>query len=223
MDEKKTEAASAVTSSSDGVFQVSVAPQTESSNDGVFSVTMTSNPTAGGEPESVVSYAARPSVFMPRPRMNTLLAVKHGILYLYGGMVEDGDKQITLSDMYALDLHKLDEWKTIIELDEKLLEWHESDSSDDDSDEEGASKSKGKKRRHETETEDDDDDDEDDDSDDESDMDDEDIPDINEGESFEEFFGRTQDFWIEEAQELAKEEKIQTTEKKIKKVAQKMC
>ncbi len=52
--------------------------------------------------------------FTPHPRMNALLAVKQGVLYLYGGLYEDGDKQITLSDMYSLDLHKLDEWNVII-------------------------------------------------------------------------------------------------------------
>ena len=53
-------------------------------------------------------------MFTPGKRMNTLLAVKHGILYMYGGVFEVGDKQYTLSDMYSLDLHKLDQWNTII-------------------------------------------------------------------------------------------------------------
>jgi hypothetical protein len=34
--------------------------------------------------------------------MNCGLAVKHGLLYLYGGLIEDGDKQFTLSDFYSL-------------------------------------------------------------------------------------------------------------------------
>lgn len=29
-------------------------------------------------------------------------------------MFEDGDKQITLADLYALDMHKMDEWRTLI-------------------------------------------------------------------------------------------------------------
>jgi hypothetical protein len=34
--------------------------------------------------------------------MNCGLAVKRGLLYLYGGLVEEGDKQFTLSDFYSL-------------------------------------------------------------------------------------------------------------------------
>ena len=55
--------------------------------------------------------------FAPHPRMNALLAVKNGTLYLYGGIYEVGSKQLTLSDMYSLDLHKLDEWNVIIKND----------------------------------------------------------------------------------------------------------
>lgn len=41
-------------------------------------------------------------VTIPSPRMGSGLCVKHGVLYLYGGIVEDGDKQYTLNDMFAL-------------------------------------------------------------------------------------------------------------------------
>ena len=34
--------------------------------------------------------------------MGSGLCVKHGVLYLYGGIVEDGDKQYTLNDMFSL-------------------------------------------------------------------------------------------------------------------------
>lgn len=46
-----------------------------------------------------------------------MLCVRHGTLFLYGGVFEVGDRQVTLSDFYSLDLHKMDEWKTIIPLD----------------------------------------------------------------------------------------------------------
>lgn len=42
------------------------------------------------------------TVFSPSPRMNAGMAIKHNILYLYGGMIEDGDRQYTLSDFYSL-------------------------------------------------------------------------------------------------------------------------
>ena len=49
--------------------------------------------------------------------MNPLLCVRHGTVFLYGGVLEDGDRQVTLSDFYSLDVHRMDEWKTIIPLD----------------------------------------------------------------------------------------------------------
>jgi hypothetical protein len=49
-----------------------------------------------------------------------MLAVKHGLLYVYGGMFEAGDRQVTLSDLYCLDLHKMEEWKTLVEMDPKI-------------------------------------------------------------------------------------------------------
>nr|XP_053641727.1 kelch domain-containing protein 4-like [Cherax quadricarinatus] len=43
-----------------------------------------------------------PDVFTPLPRINAGMAIKRGVLYLYGGMFEDGDKQLTLDDFYTL-------------------------------------------------------------------------------------------------------------------------
>lgn len=42
------------------------------------------------------------SKFFPSPRINVGIAVKHNILYLYGGMMEEGDRQYTFSDFYSL-------------------------------------------------------------------------------------------------------------------------
>jgi len=94
--------ASAVTTFDDGIFTVTVAaPQSGAS---------TSNTT-----ETVSDLQSE--CFMPCPRMNPMLCVRHGTLFLYGGVFEDGDRQVTLSDFYSLDLHKMDEWKTIIPMD----------------------------------------------------------------------------------------------------------
>ena len=42
----------------------------------------------------------------PTPRFGASMAVaKSGQLFLFGGMVEDGDKQITLNDFYCLGEH----------------------------------------------------------------------------------------------------------------------
>ena len=94
--------ASAVTTFDDGIFTVTVAALQSSAS--------TSNTT-----ETVSDVQSE--CFMPCPRMNPMLCVRHGTLFLYGGVFEDGDRQVTLSDFYSLDLHKMDEWKTIIPMD----------------------------------------------------------------------------------------------------------
>ncbi|EPY73053.1 hypothetical protein CB1_050102002 [Camelus ferus] len=77
-------------------------------------------PGLAGRPESDVEdspeEAGVPPV-EPSPRSNAMLAVKHGRLYLYGGMFEAGDRQVTLSDLYCLDLHKMEEWTILVEMD----------------------------------------------------------------------------------------------------------
>ncbi|XP_004437096.1 PREDICTED: kelch domain-containing protein 4 [Ceratotherium simum simum] len=70
----------------------------------------------------------------PSPRSNAMLAVKHGRLYLYGGMFEAGDRQVTLSDLYCLDLHKMEEWTALVEMDPETQEWLEETDSEEDSD-----------------------------------------------------------------------------------------
>ncbi|CAB3221128.1 unnamed protein product [Arctia plantaginis] len=79
----------------------------------------------------------------PSARMSAMMAVQRSTLYVYGGVLEKDEKQFYLSDMYSLDLHKLNEWKTIIEQ-PPLPDWlgsdseHEeleSDSGSDDSEE----------------------------------------------------------------------------------------
>ncbi|CAH1179032.1 unnamed protein product [Phaedon cochleariae] len=115
------------------------------SDDGIFKVTL--GPAQTNSITNITNTDTTVKTFQPSPRMNCGLAIKHGILYLYGGMFEDGDKQFTFSDMYSLDLKKLDEWKTVIADDTSALEWlgsesesgedsEESDSDEEDSEEE---------------------------------------------------------------------------------------
>ena len=42
------------------------------------------------------------------------MVVGKDTLYIYGGMMEIRDQEITLDDLYALNLSKLDEWKCLI-------------------------------------------------------------------------------------------------------------
>jgi len=103
---------------------VSEAPNSiKTFDDGIFTVTIRGQP----QPTSEMSSEAGANTtlvatdsFMPCPRMNPMLAVKSGTLYLYGGMYEHGDRQVTLSDFYSLDLRRMDEWKTLIPLDVEM-------------------------------------------------------------------------------------------------------
>ncbi|OQR75247.1 kelch domain-containing protein 4-like [Tropilaelaps mercedesae] len=118
--------------------------QEEVKTDGVFTVKISTGLTDGaavsGDSLREGKKELNDGRFWPQPRMSSCLAIKHGILYLYGGIFESGDKQLTLRDMYSIDLHKMDEWKTLVELNKQELEWFESDSEDDE-DEEGSESS----------------------------------------------------------------------------------
>lgn len=104
----------------DDVFTVKIGPQTSSN-------TERDDCEASGTAAAKVSNA-----FVPQPRMSAGLAVHHGILYLYGGLYEHGDRLFTFSDMYSLDLKKMDEWRVLIPMDESDQEWFDSSSSSDD-------------------------------------------------------------------------------------------
>lgn len=106
-------------------------------DDGVFKVTM------GPASKTVTSTSSETKTkpFQPAPRMNSGLTLKHNILYVYGGMYEDGNKQVTFSDLYAIDVKKMDEWKTIIADDTSNMEWLESSSSEDEEESESEAES----------------------------------------------------------------------------------
>lgn len=120
--ERVEEIVKTTTISDDGIFKVTVGPSS--------STTLNSNKNVESR-ESVVKNS-----FQPSPRINCGLAIKHGQLYLYGGMFEDGDKQITFNDFYSVDLKKLDEWKVLIADDVSKAEWLGSGSESEDSSEE---------------------------------------------------------------------------------------
>lgn len=75
-------------------------------------------------------------VVKPCGRINACMVVGKDTLYIYGGMMEIGDQELTLDDLYILDLNKLDEWKCIIQA--SKTEWVDaSDDEDDESNEDG--------------------------------------------------------------------------------------
>ncbi|KAI9087591.1 hypothetical protein K1719_030461 [Acacia pycnantha] len=90
--------------------------------------------------ESGVSLDAQsslPEVVKPCGRINSCMAVGRDTLYLYGGTMEIKDQEITLDDMYTLNLSKLDEWKCIKPAsDSEWVEVSDDDNEDDDEDDE---------------------------------------------------------------------------------------
>ncbi|XP_071172959.1 kelch domain-containing protein 4-like [Mytilus edulis] len=152
-------------------------------------------------------------LFVPSPRMGSALTVKNSTLYLYGGTYESGDKQWTLSDLYSIDLHKMDEWRIIIQDDEKGKVCEDSDSSDDED---------KPKTSQDMDVSDDDDDDEDDD-----DLDDIlegcDVPKKNEDEPVNDYFERTKEFWLEQSEKYFKSEDMSVSKRTIQKFAKEMC
>ncbi|KAJ3597088.1 hypothetical protein NHX12_003488 [Muraenolepis orangiensis] len=58
-----------------------------------------------------------PPLVEPCARSSAMAAVRQGKLYLYGGMFEVGDRQFTLNDFYCLDLHKMEQWEVLVEMD----------------------------------------------------------------------------------------------------------
>ncbi|KAA0724566.1 Kelch domain-containing protein 4 [Triplophysa tibetana] len=134
------------------------------------------------EDEEDEAAAAAPLV-EPCPRSSAMATVKHGKLYLYGGMFEVGDRQFTLSDLYSLDLHKMDQWEVLVEMDPKTQEWLEESESEDEDEEEEA---KGGAEEEE-----------DDDSEEESE--DEDVeqqPPAEPGETLADYQTRTEKYWL---------------------------
>ncbi|KAL9262161.1 Kelch domain-containing protein [Drosera capensis] len=97
-----------------------------------------------------------PEVVKPCGRINSCLAIGKDILYLYGGMMEHKDREITLDDLYTLNLNKLDEWRCIIPASES--EWVEAseDEDDDDDEEDDDDDGSGASNSEESDAEDDD-------------------------------------------------------------------
>lgn len=142
----------------------------------------------------------------PSPRSSTMMAIKQGVLYVYGGMFEVGDRQFTLNDLYSLDLHKMEEWKVLVEMDPKTQEWlGESDSEDEEVGAEGGE---------------DEDEDEDEEEESEEEDSDEQHPPVEPHEKYPDYLPRTEQHWIQLARaNMGPEAK----EKKVLKVAHAMA
>jgi hypothetical protein len=81
-----------------------------------FTLSYSAQPVKNDAETVVVQSEPPKNIFMPHPRRSSYLQFHKGVLYLYGGKYEDeNEKEFTFSDMYALNLKKLDEWKTLFE------------------------------------------------------------------------------------------------------------
>lgn len=73
----------------------------------------------------------KPVLFtMPHPRFNAQLAVQNDMLYIFGGTYEQGDREFTFDEMWAIDLGKLDGVHEIYR--RELDNWQGSDDEDSD-------------------------------------------------------------------------------------------
>jgi hypothetical protein len=50
----------------------------------------------------------------PSPRINPCIMIRGSTLYVYGGVTELGDVEITLDDCWSLDLNKRDKWRVCL-------------------------------------------------------------------------------------------------------------
>lgn len=72
------------------------------SDDGVFKMVVGGGSGSQSASTTVADAKASNVGNVPSPRMKASLVVCKKHLYLFGGIVEDGDKQITLADFYSL-------------------------------------------------------------------------------------------------------------------------
>lgn len=72
----------------------------------------------------------------PHPRFNALLAVQEDTLFIYGGTFERKDVEVTFSDLYAIDLNKLDGVKELYYIEPANMNAVVEESEDEGEDDE---------------------------------------------------------------------------------------
>ncbi|XP_061825877.1 kelch domain-containing protein 4 [Nerophis lumbriciformis] len=117
----------------------------------------------------------------PCPRSSAMATVRQGKLFLYGGMFEVGNRQFTLNDLYCLDLHKMDHWDVLVEMDPKTQEWLEESASEEDDDDDEEEEVEGGAEGGEEESDEEDDNEH---------------PAVKDEETLNEYQARTEQYWI---------------------------
>lgn len=74
----------------------------------------------------------------PCGRFNAGTTVLGNTLYVFGGLVEKGDVEVTLDDIWSVDLSRLHSWTCVQPLSAAASAWHASDSEVDDDDDDDA-------------------------------------------------------------------------------------
>ncbi|XP_078005522.1 kelch domain-containing protein 4 isoform X5 [Phascolarctos cinereus] len=138
------------------------------------------------EEEDASDEAGSPLV-EPCARSNAMLALKQGVLYVYGGMFEAGDRQFTLNDFYCIDLHKMEEWKVLVDMDPKTQEWLEESDSEDEDEVGGAEGGEEEEEDEETEEES------------EEDEEGSQHPAVKPNEKYSDYLPRTEEYWVKVA------------------------
>ncbi|KAL3821839.1 hypothetical protein ACHAXA_002592 [Cyclostephanos tholiformis] len=67
----------------------------------------------------------------PLPRINCASVVRNNTLYIYGGLLEVGEREVTLDDCWSIDLNKRDKWTCIWPGQMHLQVWKGVDSDND--------------------------------------------------------------------------------------------
>ncbi|KPI89344.1 hypothetical protein ABL78_1573 [Leptomonas seymouri] len=85
--------------------------------------------TQGVSQEMKESYEKnRHGQILPHRRMDSALAILGNMLYIYGGQFESSKREITMSDVFALNLNKLDSYQPLLSQDLSAAVWLGKDS-----------------------------------------------------------------------------------------------
>ncbi|VDP84452.1 unnamed protein product [Echinostoma caproni] len=123
----------------DNVREKPVEPLTEPAqatqiSEGAFTLTINQS---SGKPSTAVGSSLQSTlseVLAPSPRSSSGIAIMGSTLFLYGGVFEAGDREVTLDDFFCLDLNQPVSWKCLFAGTQDNQEWFGSDIEDEDDD-----------------------------------------------------------------------------------------
>jgi N-acetylneuraminic acid mutarotase len=81
---------------------------------------------------------AKDEILLPGPRFNPMMAISKNTLFMYGGILEIGQKEFTRCDLWTLNLDKLVEWNCLFTDETVETAWKGEDSSSDEGEGDGS-------------------------------------------------------------------------------------